>query len=222
MRRGVFPLFAPLLMAGVGLSLLPLGAGPRAQAEAEPAIRWQHPLSPAAILEIDVPTGWEVIEPAEPDDVTRFAPVDGTRCDVRVEFALGSGAIPPIGSPEALRALVDGEARDFLDQAVESRYALRELQGPEAAGYYFMLRDRLPRRKSAVFLNRGALLVRDAIVRFSIETPKPDLPAIRQALKMLAGSRFLALAPPPAAAPESAGAPAHSTSAARTDPGSGE
>ena len=220
-RRRVSPLIAPLLMAGAGLSLLPFGAGPRAQAEAEPAIRWQQALSPEAIVEIDVPTGWEVIEPSEPGGVTRFTPVDGTRCEVRVEFALRSGETPPVASAEALRALVDGEARDFLDQAVESRYSLRELQGPEAAGYYFMLRDRNPRRKSAVFLNRGALLVRDAIVRFSIETPKPDLPSIRQALKMLAGSRFLALAPPPAV-PESAGTPANSTSAARTDPGLGE
>ena len=220
-RSPIPPAFAPLL-AGVGVCLLPLGALRAQGTDTEPAIRWQHPLSPAAIVEIDVPPGWEVIEPVEPDGVTRFAPIDGTRCDVRVGFFLASTADSRVPSAEALRSLVDGEAREFLEQAVESRYSLRELQGPEAAGYYFMLRDRAPRRKGAVFLNRGALLVREAIVRFSIETPKPDLPAIRQALKMLAGSRFLSVAPPPAAAPESAGTPAGSTSAARTGPGNDE
>jgi hypothetical protein len=169
-------------------------------------------------VEIDVPPGWEVIEPAEAGDVTRFAPVDGSHCDVRVEFALASGARPPIAGDDALRALVDAEAQDFLDHAVESRYTLRELHGPVAAGYYFMLRDRAPRRKGAVFLNRGALLAQNAVVRFSIETSKPDLPAIRQALKMLAGSRARVAAPPP---PGSAGTPATATSASH-EAGPGE
>ncbi|HZN03794.1 MAG TPA: hypothetical protein VFD06_09445 [Candidatus Polarisedimenticolia bacterium] len=220
-RSPVPPALTILVMAGAGVWLLPLGPSPRAQAvDPEPAIRWEQAVSPGATVRIDIPPGWEVIEPVEPGDATRIRPLDGTPCDVRVEFVLASGAQPPVGSAEALRAMVDGEARAFLDQAVESRYALRELQGPEAAGYYFMLRDRSPRRKGAVFLNRGALLVRDAVVRFSIETPKPDLPAIRQALKMLAGSRLQRVAPP--TVPESAGAPAASTSAARTEPGIGD
>lgn len=219
MRRRPFPSpFTTLVMAGAGVWLLPLAPPPRAQsAEGPTVIHWQQQVSPVAAVAIDVPEGWEVIEPVDSGSAIRLRPLDGTPCDVWVEFALASGATPPIASVEALRALVDVQARDFLDQAVESRYALRELQGPEAAGYYYMLRDRSPRRKTAVFLNRGALLVREAVVRFSIETPKPDLPAIRQALKMLAGSRLVSVAPP-AAAPESAGTPANSTSAARTGP----
>lgn len=203
-RRSRVPTVSlPLL--GAGVWMLTAGAPPRAQAiDPEPAIRWQHSVSDAVTVEIDVPPGWEVIEPAEAGDVTRFAPVDGSHCDVRVEFALASGARPPIAGDDALRALVDAEAQDFLDHAVESRYTLRELRGPVAAGYYFMLRDRAPRRKGAVFLNRGALLAQNAVVRFSIETSKPDLPAIRQALKMLAGSRARVAA---------AGTPATATSA---------
>ena len=216
-RRSRVPtVFLPLL--GAGVWMLTAGAPPRAQAiDPEPAIRWQHPVSDEVTVEIDVPPGWEVIEPAEAGGVTRFAPVDGPHCDVRVEFALASGARPPIAGDDALRALVDAEAQDFLDHAVESRYTLRELHGPVAAGYYFMLRDRAPRRKGAVFLNRGALLAQNAVVRFSIETPKPDLPAIRQALKMLAGSRARVAAPPP----ESTGTPATATSASH-EAGPGE
>ncbi|HEV8198748.1 MAG TPA: hypothetical protein VGS03_01870 [Candidatus Polarisedimenticolia bacterium] len=176
--------------------------------EPEPAIRWQHVLSPQATVEVDVPAGWEVVEPADAGGPTRFVPVDGTHCDVVVDFGLASDTQPPIASTEALRALVDAEARDFLDQAVESHYTLRELRGPETSGYYYALRDRAPRKKGAAFLQSGALLVRTAVIRFRIETPKPDLPAIRQALKMLAGSRLLLLAPAP---DDSASAPTGST-----------
>jgi|KBSSwiStaDraftv2_1062776.scaffolds.fasta_scaffold181776_2 hypothetical protein len=185
--------------------------------EPEPAIRWQHVLSPQATVEVDVPAGWEVVEPAEAGGPTRFIPVDGTHCDVVVDFGLATDTQPTIGSTEALRALVDAEARDFLDQAVESRYTLRELRGPETAGYYYALRDRAPRKKGAAFLQNGALLLRTAVIRFRIETPKPDLPAIRQALKMLAGSRLLVSAPAPG---DSASAPTGSSVTRRSDEGS--
>ena len=196
-------------LAGVGAVCLFSGGAFLAQAPApDPSIRWQHELAPQSTVEIDVPFGWEVVEPVENGAPTRFVPVDGTHCDVLVEFGLAADWQPPIGGAEALRALVEAEASDFLDQAVESHYTLRELRGPEAAGYFYALRDRAPRKKGAAFLQRGALLVRGAVIRFTIETPKPDLPAIRQALKMLAGSRVLASLPAP---DDSAGTPADST-----------
>ncbi|HET8947626.1 MAG TPA: hypothetical protein VFQ07_11650 [Candidatus Polarisedimenticolia bacterium] len=194
------------LVASAALAQAP-GSAPAVR-EPEPAIRWQHTLSPQVTVEVDVPSGWEVVEPPDSGAPTRFIPVDGTHCDVVVDFGLASDTQPPIASPEALRALVDAEARDFLDQAVESRYTLRELRGPETAGYYYALRDRAPRKKGAAFRQSGALLVRSAVIRFRIETPKPDLPAIRQALKMLAGSRLLLAAPAP---DDSASTPAGSS-----------
>ena len=218
-RRSPLPTLRTLVIAGAGVCLLPIGPAGLAQtADPEPTIRWQRAIGDAATIEIDLPTGWEAIEPAAAGGPTRFRPIDGTPCDVRVEFAPAAIATPPGASADALRALVDGEAQDFLDQAVESRYTLRELRGPEAAGFYFTLRDRAPRRKEAVFLNRGALLVKEAVVRFTIETPKPDLPAIRQALKMLAGSRVRSTAAAPVK-PEAAGTPSSSTSASREEPG---
>jgi len=217
----VIPSFATtgaisVLFASSALAQAPAAAP--AIREPEPAIRWQHVLSPQATIEVDVPAGWEVVEPSQADGPTRFIPVDGTHCDVVVNFGFASDAQPPIASTEALRALVDAEARDFLDQAVESHYTLRELRGPETAGYYYALRDRAPRKKGAAFLQKGALLVRTAVIRFRIETPKPDLPAIRQALKMLAGSRLLLSAPAP---DDSASTPTGSTVTRRSDDGSG-
>jgi hypothetical protein len=181
-----------LLLAGTAFGLL------RAQgSDPEVSIHWQTEVSPQATIAIDVPYGWEVVEPVEKGAPTRFVPLDGTHCQVLVQFALASDTRPPIAGTETLRTFVDAEAGEALDQAVESHYTLRELRGPETAGYYYALRDRTPRRKEAVFLQRGALLVRNAVIRFRIETPKPDLPAIRQALKMLAGSRFVVSAPAP-------------------------
>jgi hypothetical protein len=205
-----------VLFASAGLAQAPVPAP--AVREPEPAIRWEHILSPQATVEVDVPAGWEVVEPAGPGRPTRFIPVDGTHCDVLVDFGLATDTEPPIGSTEALRAFVEAEAADFLDQAVESRYTLRELRGPETAGYYYALRDRAPRRKGAVFLQNGALLLRTAVIRFRIETPKPDLPAIRQALKMLAGSRLLVTAPSPG---DSASAPDGSSATSRSNADAG-
>jgi hypothetical protein len=210
----------PVLFASLALALAEApepGPAPAVR-EPEPAIRWQATLSPQATVEVDVPAGWEVIEPAGPGSPTRFIPVDGTHCDVLVDFGLATDTQPPIGSTEALRAFVEAEARDFLDQAVESRYTLRELRGPESAGYYYALRARAPRKKGAVFLQNGALLLRTAVIRFRIETPKPDLPAIRQALKMLAGSRLLVTAPAPE---DSASTPDGSTVTRRSNAGGG-
>ncbi len=215
-----FPSFATaavaVLLAPTALAQAPAAAP--AIREPEPAIRWQHVLSAQATIEVDVPAGWEVVEPAEAGGPTRFIPVDGTHCDVVVNFGFASDHQPPIASTEALRAVVDAEARDFLDQAVESHYTLRELRGPETAGYYYALRDRAPRRKGASFLQNGALLLRTAVIQFRVETPKPDLPAIRQALKMLAGSRLLVSAPAP---DDSASAPTGSTVTSRSGEGSG-
>jgi hypothetical protein len=208
-RRNSVPGTPPSLARVGSLVCLLSGGALLAQTPApDPSIRWQHELTPQATVEIDVPFGWEVVEPVERGAPTRFVPVDGTHCDVLVEIGLASEAQPPIADAEALRALVDAEATGFLDQAVESHYTLRELRGAEAAGYFYALRDRAPRKKGAAFLQRGALLVRGAVIRFTIETPKPDLPAIRQALKMLAGSRVM---PPLAAPDDSAATPAGST-----------
>ena len=212
-RRSAFPKHLPSFAMAAGACLLAAGAFSTRAQDQDPAIRWQHTLSPQATVQVDVPQGWEVIEPVGEGDPTRFVPVDGTHCDVLVDFALAADARPPIAGTDGLRALVDAEARDFLDQAVESHYTLRELRGPESAGWFYALRDRAPRKKGAAFLQRGALLVRGAILRFRIETPKPDLPAIRQALKMLAGSRFLQGTPSP---DDSASKPAGSTVTGRT------
>jgi hypothetical protein len=196
-RCSAFPENLPSFAMAVAVCLLVAATSPSRAQEQEPAIRWEHSLGPQTTVQVDVPQGWEVIAPVDEGDSTRFVPLDGTHCDVIVDFSLAADARPPIAGAEALRALVDAEARDVLDQAVESHYTLRELRGPESAGWFYALRDRAPRKKGALFLQRGALLVRGAILRFRIETPKPDLPAIRQALKMLAGSRFLQTTPLP-------------------------
>jgi hypothetical protein len=169
---------------------------------------WIYPLPDGSALTIEVPAGWEARTAAASPGQAHFSS-GTTRCEVQIAITLIAGSDPPLDTPDAVRALVDTDARDYLDRAVEGHYSLRELRGPEAAGWYFALRQREPERKSAAFVHRGAVRVGPVVLRFSIETPKPDQPEVRQALKMLADTREMRAAParaPDAAHPETAAA----------------
>lgn len=167
---------------------------------------WVYPLPDGTALTIQVPSGWDERTSAGAPGQVHFS-AGGSRCEVQIAITLVAGSDPPLDAPEAVRALVDADARDYLDRAVEGHYNLRELRGPDAVGWYFALRLREPVHKGSAFVNRGAVKIGAVVLRFSIETPKPDLPEVRQALKMVAESRQMQAAParvPDPAHPETA------------------
>jgi hypothetical protein len=192
--------------AAVACALLLAGLPAAAQAPDENApTPWIYPLPDGAALTLQVPPDWEEHSASGTPGQVHFS--GSAHCEVQVAITLVAGSDPPLDNPDAVRALVDADARDYLDRAVEGHYALRELRGPEAAGWYFALRQRQPERKSAGFVNRGAVRVGGVVMRFSIETPKPDQPEVRQALKMLAEAKEMRAAParvPDAGHPETA------------------
>lgn len=213
--RRRFARFVPVLLCGATL------AGAQALDQNTPApTPWVYPLPDGSALTLQVPADWDERSSSETPGQAHFS---GTaHCEVQVAITLVAGSDPPLDNPEAVRALVDADARDYLDRAVEGHYTLRELNGPEAAGWYFALRQRQPARKGAAFVNRGAVRVGAVVLRFSVETPKPDQPEVRQALKMLAEAKALRTAParaPDAARPETAAAaPPSLVSLYREDP----
>jgi hypothetical protein len=194
---------AVLVAAAILMARLPAAAQAGDDSGQAP---WIYPLADGSALTIQVPSGWDERTSAGAPGQVHFS-AGGSRCEVQIAIRLVTGSDPPLDDPDAVRALVDADARDYLDRAVEGHYNLRELRGPEAVGWYFALRQREPAHKGSAFVNRGAVKVGTVVLSFSIETPKPDLPEVRQALKMLAESREMKAAParvPAPAHPETA------------------
>ena len=197
----------PLRVAAVAAALLLLRLPANAQSNDDGApTPWIYPLPDGSALTMELPPGWTERSASAAPGQAHFSS-SASRCEVQIAISPVAGSNPSLDDPDAVRALVDTDARDYLDRAVEGHYTLRELRGPESAGWYFALRQRQPPRKQSEFVNRGAIRVGSVILRFSIETPKPDLPEVRQALKMLAEAREMRAAParvPDATQPETA------------------
>src|SRR3989442_11209563 len=118
----------------------------------------------------------------------------------------GPTADPDHGRPEAIRALVDEVGSRLLDQAVETEIILKEIKGPRAEGYVFMLTDRAPAEEEWKYMTVGAVGVEGLLLSFTILSNSPDSGERDQALRMIEQSRHAAAAssepaPAPAAAP---------------------
>lgn len=177
---------------------------------------WRYLIDRHGPLLIELP---DALQEAERDDgthIVRFRPTDGAKCEVTLEVGWSETPDPRFNEPEMLRAWVQWQGEELLDQSVESRVTLHELRGPQSSGFYFTLRDRAPRKKWETFVTRGAVGVGDLRLRFTILTPQANTPPLRQTLKMIAGSRQGELPPPEPAAAE---APARRTKRKPGEPG---
>jgi len=178
---------------------------PARAAEGE-VVEWLYPIDRHGPLLMDLPDVWQETESDDDAHIVTFRPTDYSKCEVTLEVGWSATPDPGFNEPGALRAWVEGQGEELLDQSVESRVTLHELRGPQSGGFYFTLRDRAPRRKWAVFVTRGAIGVGDLRIRFTILAPQASTPPWRQALKMIAGGRQGEAPPPPK--PEAAEAPA--------------
>jgi hypothetical protein len=166
---------------------------------------WRYPIEGHGPLLFELPDALQETRRDESAHTLRFQPTDGAKFQMSLEVGWSEIPDPAFNEPAVLRAWVEGQGEELLDQSVESRVTLHELRGPLAGGFYFTLRDRSPRKKWETFVTRGAIGVGDLRLRFTILTPQASTPPLRQALKMIAGSRQ-GEAPP--AAPAASEAPA--------------
>lgn len=188
MRRDRPARFLPV----IGLAVLAgtAGSGPARAAEVERITVWSYAVPGQGALEMDVPSSWTEVRRDEKAGEVRFRPRDGAAAELTLVVSWSEAPDPAFNGPSRLQSLVDEAALAFLDQAVESRYAIRELRGPQAGGYYWTLRDRMPKkRRWAAYVTRGMVGAGTVRLDFTLLTPQSDLPEIRQALKMLAGVR---------------------------------
>jgi hypothetical protein len=167
-----------------------LSGGARA-ANNEKTTLWTFPiLGQGDLLLMDLPGAWNEVMRDKKDGIARFRPRSGVRAELTLRIVRSDPPDPEAGDPARIREQVEQAARDYLDQAVESRYTIRELRGPQTVGFYWTLRDRMPKKKTwAAYVTRGQIGAGSAFLDFTLLAEQSDLPELRQALKMLAGLR---------------------------------
>ena len=179
------------------LAAIFLGSMPARGAETDATTLWSYLVPGQGAVEMDLPSTWMEVVRDEESGIVRFRPSDGVKAELTLNVTWSLAPDPDFNGPSRLRSLVEAGASGFLDQAVESRYTIRELRGPHSGGYYWVLRDRAPRKKWAAYVTRGMVGVGTILLDFTLVTPQPDMPEIRQALKMIAGSRLAEPEPEP-------------------------
>jgi len=133
----------------------------------------------------------------------------------QIEFAARKGApfimtVTPIWqtattqlptNKEELRKRVEYAVGGIQPFAVETKINLIELEGASGPGFYFSATDQAPLPGGYKFMNKGALLVNDLTVMFTLLTNEGQEAIVRQALGMLQSARHVPPARSPSASP---------------------
>lgn len=188
-RQGRRPSIALGLAASIAI---PIGMNLAARALAAdppPTTPWIFKIPGQGPVLMDLPSAWVEVSRNKKAGKVRFRPRDGVKADLTLNISWNPVADEAFNGASTLRDRVEGSALNFLDQAVESRYTIRELGGPEAGGYYWMLRERTPKSPSTAYVMRGLMRAGTTLLEFNLVAGQSDMPEIRQALKMIAGAR---------------------------------
>jgi hypothetical protein len=156
--------------------------------------RWSLDVPATGTLIIDLPPGWEPDSPQGGDGLADWQATTRSRCVMFVHVVGSQAPDPAFNGPAALEEFVRRKAEAFLPDAIEGRYTIVPLRGAEAGGYYFALRERVPRRRETAYLTQGAVGLGNLRAEFTVRSPAPDLADVQKALKALAAARFDRLA----------------------------
>jgi len=182
------------MKAGPAAVLLTLGmdvAGPSARAQEPPtSYRWSLEVPGTGTLIIDLAPGWEPNSPQGGDGLADWRATTRNRCEMTIHIVASPLPDPAFNGPTALLDLVRRQAEAFLPEAIEARYTLVDLRGPEAGGYYFALRERAPRRRQPAYVTQGAIGLGNLRAEFTLRSPASGLAEIQDALKSLAAARL--------------------------------
>jgi hypothetical protein len=152
-----------------------------------------YPVPGRGKVELEVPLDWyDAPQPrAGGLPSVRFFDRLGPRppLDMSITIAWSTAKQPSFANPGRLRAFVAQSAEDVATTAEEPRLDLRELEGASGIGYYFHATIKTPPADEWPNLTRGAIVVGDLLVTFTILAAEPAAPAVEQALRMLKSAR---------------------------------
>jgi hypothetical protein len=182
-RRGAGPAAIVMALTVAAVSL------PARAKEPASTFRWSVEVPGTGTLVIDLAPGWEPESTQRGDGLADWRASTRSHCEMTVRVVGSPLPDPAFNGPSALHDLVRNQAEALLPEAIEGRYDIQALRGPEAGGYYFALRERSPRRKQA-YVTQGAVGLGNLRAEFTMRSPAPDLEEINQALKSLAAARL--------------------------------
>jgi hypothetical protein len=180
----------PALVLAAAIPAAAILTGPAGARETDAPVPWTVEVPEVGTLVVGRAAGWEAAVPEGTGGVATWRGTTKNRCEMIIHVTASPFPDRAFNGPGALRALVGRQAEAFLPQAIESRYTLQEIRGRDARGFYFVLRDRAPRRKQAAYVTRGAVGLGVFLIEFTLTGPTPDPPEVRDALGGLAASRI--------------------------------
>jgi len=174
-----------------------LAAGIVAAAVASAAVAQEapraYPVPGRGKVELEVPRDW--YDEPRPRigglPSVRFFDRLGPRppLDMSITIAWSTAKQPSFANPDRLRAFVAQSAEEIAPAAAEPRLDLRELEGASGVGYYFQATLKEPPAGEWPNLTRGAIVVGDLLVTFTLLAAEPGAPAVERALRMLKSAR---------------------------------
>jgi hypothetical protein len=174
-------------------------AAPALAAEGPPRVN-AYELPGHGRLEMSPPAGWKEELTRPPGDLPptiEFSPPAGSGFSVQITPLFSPAGDPDYNRPERIRPLLEAIGRKQLEASVEKEITLRQIKGPAAAGYYFTVTDRAPKKDEWTYLTAGAAGVGDLLVSFTILTNSLDSGELRQALRMIEACRQVRTSDPP-------------------------
>jgi hypothetical protein len=152
-----------------------------------------YPVPGRGQLELDVPREWYDEPRPRVGGLPTVRLFDrlGPRAPLELTLVIAwSTARPPSFADQGrLRAFVAQSADEVAPAAAEPRLDLRELEGANGIGYYFHATLKDPPAGEWPNLTRGAIVVGDLLVTFTIHAAEPAAPGVERALRMLKGAR---------------------------------
>ncbi len=109
--------------------------------------------------------------------------------DMSITIAWSTTRPPSYANPARLRAFVAQSAEDVAPAAIEARLDLHEIPDAGGLGYYFRATILAPPPGEWPNLTRGAIVIGDLLVAFTILAARPGAPEVERALKMLTSAR---------------------------------
>ncbi|HYS05234.1 MAG TPA: hypothetical protein VEW47_08580 [Candidatus Dormibacteraeota bacterium] len=143
-------------------------------------------------LEFSVPAAWKEEINRPPGDLPptiEFSPAAGNEFSVQITPLFSPAGDPDYNQMKKIRPLLEEIGRKQLEASVEKEITLQKIKGAEAAGYYFTVTDRAPKKDEWTYLTEGAAGVGDLLVSFTILTNSLDSGELRQALRLIESCR---------------------------------
>jgi hypothetical protein len=154
----------------------------------EPKTIKKYPVSEHGVLELNVPTTWQVKVNTDQENmppIIIFRPAKGDDFQVSITVLWSKTGEKNFNSPEKIRMLVERDGHNILPKAVETKLVVQQMRGVHNIGYFFSLTDKAPNPGEFRYMIRGGMAVGNLLLSTTILYRTEDSESVKDALSML-------------------------------------